>query len=449
MNQRLSRRGFLKLGLGAAAGAAGAQLFLSGQAGSLTPTAQAAAINPLYFLAGTDGWISLPGTGNSQFYPDPLAGPLNKTTYIFGFANVTSMLNQSIGAVTAAFKNGAQACAPLMYFDELDRTQVASKLESPYVVRLTNLGLQQRPDLIDSHTVHWHGFRDAIPMFDGEPSSSIAVPIGRTFDYAYAPFDAGTYMYHCHFEDTEHVHMGMTGPIFVRPKQNRGVGALKASRVAPQVSTLYTPNLQGPMGYAYNDGDGSTAYDREYVIFLSEVWNESHWDDAHIQLPDWTSYKADFFLMNGRVYPDTLLGNGVATGSTGLSLDKQPYTSLIQCNANERVLLRFINLGYTKASMTLSGIKMKVVGMDAVLLRGRTGADGSYATNTIQIGPGESVDAIFTAPSKTGSGYDTYPLYNRNAQGASNNGNTGLGGQATEVRVFNGTLTAQQKPNDL
>ena len=45
-------------------------------------------------------------------------------------------------------------------------------------------------------------------------------------------------------------------------------------------------------------------------MFLSEVWAESHWADAHIQLPEWSDYRADFSLLNGRVYPDTLAPNG-------------------------------------------------------------------------------------------------------------------------------------------
>ena len=41
-------------------------------------------------------------------------------------------------------------------------------------------------------------------------------------------------------------------------------------------------------------------------MFLSEVWADSHWADAHIQLPEWSDYRADFSLLNGRVYPETL-----------------------------------------------------------------------------------------------------------------------------------------------
>ena len=36
-------------------------------------------------------------------------------------------------------------------------------------------------------------------------------------------------------------------------------------------------------------------------MMLTEVWAEAHWDDAHIQLPEWSDYRADFLLLNGRV----------------------------------------------------------------------------------------------------------------------------------------------------
>jgi FtsP/CotA-like multicopper oxidase with cupredoxin domain len=403
-NQRLSRRSFLKLGAGAAAAGSG---LLPSLLRPLSAEAQASAPPPRYHLAATDGWISLPTAGvpASPFHPDPLA-PAGLTTYMFGFRDVTSLTAAQIQAQ----KTRAQASAPIMYFDE----------GQPYTVKLTNLGLALRPDLIDSHTVHWHGFRNAIPMFDGEPTSSVSVPIGRSLTYYYRPRNPGTYMYHCHFEDTEHVQMGMTGTIFVRPAIN-------------------TPTQR----YAYNDP--STAYDREYVMFLSEVWSEAHWDDAHIQLPEWSDYNPEFFLLNGRTYPETLLPNGDPMSSAAGSLQFQPISSLIQANAGERVLLRFVNLGFQSQSMMLGGIKMRVVARDAMRLVGRSGADLSFSTNSVTIGAGESVDAIFMAPSV--STQSTYLLYNRNYQRMGNGGGAGLGGQMTEVRVSPSGIAPQIEPN--
>jgi FtsP/CotA-like multicopper oxidase with cupredoxin domain len=426
MNKRLhlSRRGFLKLGGGALAATAGARMLAGSASSLLRPEASVAdaAIAPTYHLGGTDGWVALPRTpAIPTYHPDPLA-PDPFTTYIFGFRNLTGMTDAQVSAQ----KNHAQLSAPI-----LEATENAEM-----TIKLTNIGLALRPDLIDSHTMHWHGFRNAIPLFDGEPSSSLSVPIGRNITYYFKPRNPGTYMYHCHFEDTEHVHMGMTGVVFVRPQMGRN--------------------------YAYNDA--STAFDREHVMFLSEVWAEAHWDDAHIQLPDWTDYKPDFFLLNGRVYPDTLAPSGTGYDATGYlnvpaapyaHLQYQPISSLVRANAGDKVLLRFVNLGYLKQSMTLPGLKMRVVGKDATLLK-NAGADMTYQTNTVMLGPGESVDAIFQAPAFSASApvatdavgsYNTYLLYNRQYDHLSNAGGAGAGGQMTEVRVYASGVPAQTAPN--
>ncbi len=274
-----------------------------------------------------------------------------------------------------------------------------------------------------------------IPFFDGEPTGSVAVPTGRDFTYVYRPRDPGTYMYHCHVEDVEHVHMGMNGLVFVRPHDG------------PRSSCTTTR---------------STGFDREFAMFLSEVWAESHWADAHIQLPEWSDYRADFSLLNGRVYPDTIAPNGsidpfnpVRDAGGDLiapaghpELKYQPHSSLVNCNAGERVALRFANLGFREQAMTLAGITMRVVGRDATPMRGRDGTDTSYETDTINIGPGESYDVIFTAPAHSGSGYDTYMLYNRNYTRSNNLAPGGFGGQATEIRVYASGVAAQQYPND-
>jgi FtsP/CotA-like multicopper oxidase with cupredoxin domain len=320
-------------------------------------------------------------------------------------------------------------------------------------ITLTNLGLAQRPDLTDSHSIHFHGFRNAIPLYDGVPEMSIAVPIGRDFTYFYRPRDPGSYMYHCHFEDVEHVSMGMTGIVFVRPAQNKtGAGGGPIARVNGGPTSA-------PMGYVYNDGvspsdPNSTSYDREFGMFLSEVWAQERFRDAHIQENDWSDYHPDYWLLNGRTYPGTLAPNGGATDANGdlvpvvgsEELQYQPISSLVQANSGDRVLLRFVNLGYQQHAMTLEGIPMRVVGKDATLLRGRDGTFNSYLTDTVYVGPGESVDAIFVAPPKSGAGYDTYLLYNRKLAYLHNAGSSSLGGQATEVRIFSSGLPAQTVP---
>jgi FtsP/CotA-like multicopper oxidase with cupredoxin domain len=403
-------------------------------------------------LVGTDGWVSMPSAANGAvgpsegaasidpYFPDPLADPGNKTTYAFCFRNVTG-LDQ---ATVAAQKGHTQICAPLFY----------STVGEEIWVTLTNLGLALRPDLVDSHTLHWHGFRNAIPFYDGVPESSISVPIGRDFTYVYRPKDAGTYMYHCHFEDVEHVTMGMHGIVYVKPDPADQLG-LSAGQ-------------QKAYGLADGDTTGKTAYDREYAIMLSEVDSRAHFSDAHIQATDWTDFHADFWTMNGRAYPDTLEPNGVRDDTGQLysqrdggidgdgnailttiadvttdesRLFSQPLSSLVQCAPGERILIRFANLGFLNHSFVFPGLEIDVLGRDS-----RFVPDSAQrkSTDTIQIGPGESRDVFFTAPA-----VGTYGFYDRGLShytGSADGTNEWVGGQRSEIRVIAG-LAPQLKPN--
>lgn len=427
--RNISRRDFIKLAGGALLAAGGMAAMPPYLRRVLSPVqvAQAAPNDPHnLFFASTDGWIHLPPTPGATFHPDPIGPgyPDGLNTYIFGFRNVTGLPDRKVSAQ----KMKAQHVAPTFWVKQFDPTPGLSwPANNEFRLALTNLGLQIRPDLVDPHTVHWHGFRDAIPFFDGEPHGSVSVPVGRNITYVYRSREPGTYMYHCHVEDVEHVHMGMTGVVFTRPAENDK--------------------------WAYSDP--STAFDREFVMLLTEVWNEVHWDFSHIQLPEWSEYHVDFALLNGRVYPDTLAPNGSIDPFNPVTdpqgdlipvpgfehLQYQPLSALVTCNEGERVLLRFANLGFKHATMTLAGIPMTIVGKDATLLRGRDGTTFYYNTNTIGMGAGESFDAIFTAPpfsggaGSSGQGYDAYLLYNR-AYSRSSNKSGGYGGQMTEVRVF-------------
>jgi FtsP/CotA-like multicopper oxidase with cupredoxin domain len=449
MKKQISRRDFLKLAGGAVVTAAGVGMLPQFLRKTLSPeqVVQAAVGDPDLFFAGTDGWMYLPGTVPG-FQPDSYAVQDHPpfTTYIFGFRNLTGLNPVTQSDIVAGQKNHAQHNAPLFWVDQ----------ETEFKLLLTNLGLAQRPDLTDSHTLHWHGFRNVIPFFDGEPTGSISVPVGRYFTYVYKPHDPGTYMYHCHVEDVEHVHMGMTGIVFVRAAQNKtgnGAGAPIARAGGGAASA--------PLGYAYNDGVSlsdptSTAYDREFPMFLSEVWSEAHWNDAHIQDTDWSRYKADYSLLNGRVYPDTLAPNGGPTDlTTGEKiapagrpdLQYNPHSSLVECNSGEKVLLRFANLGFREAAMTFAGLTVRVVGRDATPMRGfgpdgvtRNGVDTSYETDTLLIGAGEGYDVIFTAPAP-----GTYVLYNRRY---TQDDDQSTQGQRTEIRVYAAGTIAQQNSND-
>ncbi len=408
---------------------------------TLTDAALAVGVVPDVHLAATDGWAAMPPatqTHLAPFWPDALA-PAPQNLYIFGFRNVTNLTDAQV----AKQRGMAQISAPQLQFAQ----------DQDYRVKLSNLGLSVRPDLVDGHTIHWHGFVNAIPLFDGVPELSISVPIGRSFTYFYRPHDPGTYMYHCHFEDVEHVQMGMTGLLFVTPKQN---------------GTQFTDAANGRSytKFAYNDGDGSTGYDREFGMILTEIFAEGHYRDAHIQTTDWTDFKASFWCLNGRSYPDTVKPNATYVPGQGYDpmatadadpLKWQPQSALVTCNAGERVLLRLASLGYQDHAMTVDNIALRIVGRDALHLR--NGSVSHYLdTDTVEIGPGESNDVLFTAPDfdpaaaqvdGQNRSYNTYLLYDRNLAYSSNAGDPASpGGMVTQIRVYAaGTLPAQSHPN--
>ena len=411
-----SRRSFLKAtGFGALGTVVAGSVVGALGRGLIVP---ASAATTSLSLAASDGYMTVPGRET-----DPV--------YIFGFVPVAP---EPVSDLIAKYKGHTKHTAPHLNFLQNDDIRIT----------LTNLGLVQRPDLTASHTIHWHGFDVPSPLNDGVPEVSIAVPIGKQVTYFYRPHREGTYMYHCHFEDVEHVQMGMTGIVFVRPLQD---GA----------------SINGFTKFAYNDGDGSTGYHRHFAILLNEVWKNFHDGDRDIQESIATDYNPQWFTLNGRCYPQTVLPNddpslpaNLRIGTHNANFDttdySQPNSALIQVNPGERVLLRLANLGYQQHAMQLPGIPMHVIGQDASLLRNGT-VDTSYWTNTLYIGPGEARDVLFDAPAyaaarpsgSDGRGnYNVYRFKNRDWRRLSNFGAPpGAGGMQTEVRVYQNPLPAQ------
>ena len=414
----LSRRDFLRaVGFGAL-GTVAAGVVGSGLGRGLLSMPVARAATKTLSLIATDGYASVPGRPD-----DPL--------YIFGFRDVTGDPDQSVSHLVSTYKGHTQTSAPTLDFLQNDDMKIT----------LTNLGLIQRPDLTDAHTIHWHGFDIPSPLNDGVPEVSVGVPIGKQLTYFYRPHREGTYMYHCHFEDVEHVQMGMTGIVFVRPLQDG-------------------TNIGGFTKFAYNDGDGSTGYNRHFAVLLNEFWSQFHDGDRDIQESRATDYNPEWFTLNGRCYPDTLRPNNDATFTTvnttlGSNDMSQPNSSLIQVNSGERVLLRLANLGYRQHAMQLPGVPLHVIGQDASLLRNGS-VDTSYWTNTLYIGPGEARDVLFDAPaynaarpsgSDTLGNYNIYYFKNRDWRKLSSLGQPDSGGgpsgMMTEVRVYQNPLPPQ------
>ncbi len=347
--------------------------------------------------------------------------------------------------------------APLMVIDEDDE----------FFLTLTNVGMIMRPDLFEQHTVHFHGYPNASSFYDGVPDASVAINIGGSFTYYYLAPEAGTYFWHCHITPPEHLQMGMVGQIYVRPRQNRvpstttlnaslvqqqgdlrtacrrpGDGAtpvvtavtdILCSNPVPAVATTAT----GGGKYAYNDGDGSTAYDVEYPLQMHGFDPNFHFVGMTFNPEGFADMKDKYFLLNGRSYPDTVQTGPLFTQSADSALHySQPLSAVINIPAGKRALLRISNLSVSEYHTLASlGIPMEVIALNAKLLRDQAGNNMYYNTNSITLGGGESLDVILDATNTT-----LYPagsvfyLYTPNLDHLSNDAEN-FGGMMTEVHI--------------
>ena len=188
--------------------------------------------------------------------------------------------------------------------------------------------------------------------FDAGPAdAAVGATVTRTFT-ASAP---GTYLYNSGGDAGRQAAMGLYGALIVRPT---------------------TPNQ------AYNSA--TTTYDVEALLVLSAI------DPAFSAAPDtfdMHAYRATYWLINGKSYPDTAAGTTAAAG--------------------QRVLLRYLNAGYDNTTMLLLGMHERVVARDARPLNAPLDA------NAETIPAGATEDAIATMPAGSGPSPHGFPLYNR------------------------------------
>ena len=352
------------------------------------------------------------------------------------------------------------APAPLMAIDEDDE----------FFLTLSNPGMIMRPDLFEQHTVHFHGYPNASSFFDGVPDASIAINIAGSFTYYYTAPDAGTYFWHCHITPPEHLQMGMVGQLYVRPRQNRVTrtssatsSALLAALVAGNrktpgangttcsdilctgqtpvpASTAVTP-VTFPAGqrFAYNDGDGSTAYDVEVPIQMMGFDPNFHYVGMTFNPESFFDMKDKYPLLNGRGYPDTVNAGPISTMSAdGVSRPAQPIPALIVIDktaGQTRALVRLSMLSVTEhVTIGTIGVPMHVIAQNARLLRDMAGGDTTYFANSITLGGGESADFILDVSDPRYAAGQTFYLYSTNLDHLSNDAEN-FGGMMTEIRI--------------
>ncbi len=187
--------------------------------------------------------------------------------------------------------------------------------------------------------------------FNPGPTDIAAGASGSVSFTASAP---GTYQYQSGGSSGRQKAMGLAGALIVRP---------------PTANQAYDA--------------ATTAYNVESTVVLSAV------DPDFNNAPDTFelyNYRATYWLINGKAYPDT---------------------TAITASAGQLLLLRYINAGYDNTSMALLGSHQHVVARDARLLNNAFNA----VAETIPAGATE--DAIVTVPTSAPPTTNGFPLYNR------------------------------------
>jgi FtsP/CotA-like multicopper oxidase with cupredoxin domain len=376
--------------------------------------------------ASAGAFVQCPGDTNGDAVPE-VANPAIKcmhlsggdgyvrmadgrVLYSFGFSDLTGVpLADAIGAGISA----ANFPAPTIELKEGQQ----------FYLTLTNVGMASRPDLFDPHSVHFHGFPNQAPIYDGLPETSIAINMGASLTYFFNLTEPGTYMYHCHVEATEHMQMGMLGNLYVHPAQD---GTAKVYKNRLGLDRTYTK-------FVYNDGDGSSGFDKEAALQLGSFDHVFHELHLGIQPLPFANMKDTYPMINGRGYPDTVNPGALAAPAENGGIESQKISSLITANSGDKILLRISDLNVTRFyTVTALGLPMRVVGGGARLARGPDGKDMFYETSSVTLGGGEAVDVIIDT---AGVPAGTYFLYTTNLNYLSNF-DQDFGGMMTEIVIL-------------
>lgn len=352
-------------------------------------------------LAAGDGFVNM---ADKTINPEE---PNGHEQYIFGFVNATwngttpPTLAEADVAVGKMFDQGGAMLGmtfpgPTLRFKQGDEVYLS----------LSNVGMPIRPDLFDPHSVHWHGFPNAAPVFDGEPMASVSINMGSTFTFYYNVVEPGTFIWHCHVEASEHMQMGMLGNLHVTPALGEN--------------------------FVYNVADTNFTVGQDYPIMIAAFDPAFHDLHVGVQPLPFANMKDTYPMLNGRGYPDTINPDQL---KNNYDYPSQRLPTRIVATAGSRILLRIDSLSTTSYhTIGTLGIPMTVVGTGARVLRGNgdtLGAPLYYNTTSITLGGGEAYDVILDT---TGVAPGTYFFYSTNLEHLNNN-KENFGGFMTEIVI--------------
>jgi manganese oxidase len=207
-------------------------------------------------------------------------------------------------------------------------------------------------------TIHWHGIPVPFPMDGAGDVSQNPIQPGERFTYRWTAPQAGTYMYHAHFND------------------------------------MQLENVAGMIVVAPQTGGREPRYDVESSIFITNI----EWEDAR-------SVEAQAVLANSMLMP-SMAANPKAdpNPNMGGSMDRMdmveywcfngktfPATDPIRVRRGDLVRVRFGNFTHMTHPMHLHGHWFRVIAQDG------NPADRPQIVNTVPVHPGQTKEIDFIA----------------------------------------------------
>ncbi len=236
------------------------------------------------------------------------------------------------------------------------------------------------------------------PVIDGTGTvTSLAKPAqpgGGTVTYRFVASRPGTFLY-----ESGGGQRTSGGPsFFANPQIQVRMGLFGALIVRPTIGAAY----------AYDRADSQFNASTEFLALLSEV--DPYLNAAVLKGTkafNMNSYHPRYWLINGRGFPDSIADNFASW------LPSQPYGSLATIHPNDKYLAdgvtlnpspinplpsitRYLSVGTEDYPFHPHGNNGKVIGRDGAPLAGPAGQDMSFDKFSVNIGPGQTWDVLFS-----------------------------------------------------
>jgi len=207
----------------------------------------------------------------------------------------------------------------------------------------------------------------AQPDLAGNSLTTAAAP-GGNVTYSFVATHPGTFIYESGTDTKMQVSMGLFGALIVRP-------SLGADHVYNRADSRFTPT-------------------EDFMALLSEIDPYQHQAVAMGKTFNMNNYRARYWLINGRGFPDSIADNYASW------LPSQPYGALARIYPYDAVnhplpgVERFINVGTEEFPFHPHGNNGLMIGRDGYPLEDG-GLDLSMEKFAFNIGPGQTWDTLF------------------------------------------------------